>query len=248
MVFTDPPYNVAIAGHVSGLGHVQHAEFPMASGEMSEAAFTAFLTTILARIETHSADGAIAYVCIDWRHLYELLTAGRATGLALKNLCVWAKTNAGMGTFYRSQHELVAVFKVGTAPHINSFELGQFGRRRTNVWTYPGVNSFGAGRDAALSMHPTVKPVALVADTIKDCSKRNGLILDPFLGSGTTVIAAEITGRRAAGLELDPRYVDCVIRRWQQATGDAAVLAASEETFEAVTRARAAPRKEAARG
>ena len=153
-----------------------------------------------------------------------------------------------MGTFYRSQHELVAVFKVGTAPHINSFELGQYGRRRTNVWTYPGVNSFGAGRDAALAMHPTVKPVALVADAIKDCSKRNGLVLDPFLGSGTTVIAAEITGRRASGLELDPRYVDCVIRRWQQKTGNAAVLAASGETFEAVARVRAESRKEAAHG
>ena len=174
--------------------------------------------------------------------------AGRASQLALKNLCIWAKTNAGMGTFYRSQHELVAVFKVGTAPHINSFELGQYGRRRTNVWTYPGVNSFGAGRDAALAMHPTVKPVALVADAIKDCSKRNGLVLDPFLGSGTTVIAAEITGRRAAGLELDPRYVDCVIRRWQQKTGKAAVLAASGEPFEAVARVRAELRKEAAHG
>ena len=144
------------------------------------------------------------------------LAAGRATKLTLKNLCVWVKTNAGMGTFYRSQHELIAVFKVGDGPHINSFELGQHGRRRTNVWTYPGFNSFGAGRDAALAMHPTVKPVALVADAIKDCSKRNGLILDPFLGSGTTVLAAEVTGRRAAGLELDPRYVDCAIRRWQQ--------------------------------
>lgn len=248
MVFADPPYNVPIGGHVSGLGQVRHNEFPMASGEMSEDEFTAFLTTILERIGTHSADGAIAFVCMDWRHLYELLAAGRAAKLALKNLCVWAKTNAGMGTFYRSQHELIAVFKVGTASHINSFELGQYGRRRTNVWTYPGVNAFGAGRVAALAMHPTVKPVALVADAIQDCSKRNGLVLDPFLGSGTTVIAAEVTGRRAAGLELDPRYVDCVIRRWQQSTGNAAVLAASGETFEAVARARAEPREEAANG
>ena len=248
MVFTDPPYNVRIGGHVSGLGRAQHAEFPMASGEMSEEEFIAFLATILARIGTHSADGAIAYVCMDWRHVYELLVAGRASQLALKNLCVWANTNVGMGTFYRSQHELVAVFKVGTAPHINSFELGQYGRRRTNVWTYPGVNAFGGGRDAALAMHPTVKPIALVADAIKDCSKRNGLVLDPLLGSGTTVIAAEITGRRAAGLELDPHYVDCVIRRWQQKTGHAAVLAASGETFEAVARVRIEPRKEAAHG
>ncbi len=213
MMFADPPYNVRISGHVSGLGQVQHPEFPMASGELSEADYTGFLSTTLDRIAAHSADGAIAFVCIDWRHLFELFTAGRAAKLTLKNLCIWVKTNAGMGTFYRSQHELIAAFKVGQAPHINSFELGQHGRRRTNVWTYPGFNSFGAGRDAALAMHPTVKPVALIADAIKDCSKRNGLILDPFLGSGTTVLAAEVTGRRAAGIELDARYVDCSIRR-----------------------------------
>ena len=181
MVFADPPYNVPISGHVSGLGHAQHAEFPMASGEMSDAAYTAFLTSTLEYNRTHSADGAIAFICMDWRHLHELLAAGRATKLTLKNLCVWAKTNAGMGTFYRSQHELIAAFKLGDGPHINSFELGQHGRRRTNVWTYPGFNAFGAGRDAALAMHPTVKPVALIADAIKDCSKRNGLILDPFV-------------------------------------------------------------------
>ena len=248
MVFTDPPYNVPINGHVSGLGRVQHPEFPMASGEMSDEAFTAFLTTILERIESHSTDGAIAFVCMDWRHLHELLAAGRATKLTLKNLCVWVKTNAGMGTFYRSQHELIAVFKLGDGPHINSFELGQHGRRRTNVWTYPGFNAFGAGRDAALAMHPTVKPVALIADAMKDCSKRNGLILDPFLGSGTTILAAEVTGRRAAGLELDPRYVDCAIRRWQQMTGNAAVLAATGESFETVAAARAEEGKEAAHG
>ena len=179
---------------------------------------------------------------------YELLVAGRAAKLALKNLCVWVKTNAGMGTFYRSQHELIAVFKVGNGPHINSFELGQHGRYRTNVWTYPGVNSFGTGRDEALAMHPTVKPVALVADAIKDCSKRNGLILDPFLGSGTTVIAAELTGRRAAGFELDPRYVDTIIRRWQQMTGKDAVLAATGETFETVANARATGLEEVTHG
>jgi DNA modification methylase len=248
MVFTDPPYNVPIGGHVSGLGQVQHADFPMASGEMSEDEFTAFLTTLFEQIRLHSADGGIAFVCMDWRHFYELLVAGRTAKLALKNLCVWAKTNAGMGTFYRSQHELVAVFKVGDGPHINSFELGQYGRYRTNVWTYPGANSFGTGRDEALAMHPTVKPVALVADAIKDCSKRNGLILDPFLGSGTTVIAAESTGRRAAGFELDPRYVDCVIRRWQQMTGKEAVLAETGQTFATVADARATELEEVAHG
>ncbi len=238
MVFADPPYNVPIGGHVSGLGAAQHSEFPMAVGEMSEDEFTGFLTTIFECIRTHSARGAIAFVCMDWRHVSELLAAGRTTKLTLKNLCVWVKTNAGMGTFYRSQHELIAVFKVGEGPHINSFELGQHGRRRTNVWTYPGFNTFGPGRDAALAMHPTVKPVALVADAIKDCSKRNGLILDPFLGSGTTVLAAEIAGRRAAGLELDPRYVDCALRRWQQRTGNDAILAATGETFGTVAAAR----------
>ena len=248
MVFADPPYNVPISGHVSGLGHAKHAEFPMASGEMSDAAYTAFLTTILERIERHSSSGAIAFICMDWRHLHELLAAGRATKLTLKNLCVWVKTNAGMGTFYRSQHELIAAFKLGDGPHINSFELGQHGRRRTNVWTYPGFNAFGAGRDAALAMHPTVKPVALIADAIKDCSKRNGLILDPFLGSGTTILAAEVTSRRAAGLELDPGYVDCAVRRWQSATGNAAVLAATGESFETVAAARANESKEAAHG
>ncbi len=238
MVFADPPYNVAIGGHVSGLGRVQHPEFPMGSGELSEADFTAFLTTTLERVSAHSADGAIAFVCMDWRHLYELMTAGRVAKLTLKNLCVWVKTNAGMGTFYRSQHELIAVFKVGAGPHVNSFELGQHGRRRTNVWTYPGFNSFGAKRDAALEMHPTVKPVALVADATKDCSKRNGRILDPFLGSGTTVIAGEVTGRRVAGIELDPRYVDGTLRRWEKLTGSSAILAATGETFAAVAAAR----------
>jgi DNA modification methylase len=220
----------------------------MASGEMSEDEFTAFLTTIFEQVGTHSADGGIAFVCMDWRHFYELLVAGRMAKLALKNLCVWAKTNAGMGSFYRSQHELVVVFKIGHGPHINSFELGQHGRRRTNVWTYPGVNSFGAGRDEALAMHPTVKPVALVADAIRDWSKRNGLILDPFLGSGTTVIAAELTGRRAAGFELDPRYADTIIRRWQQMTGNEAILTETGETFETVADARATALKEVTHG
>lgn len=248
MVFTDPPYNVPIAGHVSGLGRVRHAEFPMATGEMTEDEFADFLRSVLARAAHHSSDGAIVFVCMDWRHIWELLAAGRSVGLTLKNLCVWAKTNAGMGSFYRSQHEFIAVFKIGTAPHINSFELGQHGRRRTNVWTYPGVNTFGRGRDAALAMHPTVKPVALVADAIRDCSKRNGLILDPFLGSGTTVIAAELSGRRAYGMELDPRYVDVLIARWQRMTGQAAILAATGHTFAQMAMERGKPGMEVVHG
>jgi DNA modification methylase len=248
MAFTDPPYNVPIDGHASGLGRVHHGDFRMASGEMTGDEFQGFLTTILGLLIACLADGAIAFVCMDWRHLYELLAAARDTELALKNLIVWAKTNAGMGTFYRSQHELIAAFKVGIGPHINSFGLGQHGRRRTNVWTYPGGNSFGPGRDAALAMHPTVKPVALVADAIKDCSKRNGLILDPFLGSGTTLISAELTGRRAAGCEIDPRYVDTTMRRWQQMTGKHALLAATGEPFNTVAMARATAAVEASHG
>ncbi len=252
MTFTDPPYNVPIGGHVSKKDTVRHGEFVMASGEMSEAEFCCFLTTVLKYVADVSCDGGIAFVCMDWRHLAELFGAARTVGLQQKNLCVWVKTNAGMGTFYRSQHEMIAVFKVGTAPHINSFELGQHGRRRTNVWTYPGVNGFGNVRDSGLAMHPTVKPVRLVADAIQDCSKRTGLILDPFLGSGTTLIAAEKTGRRCAGLELDPRYVDTIVRRWEAMTGDKAILAATGQTFAAVAQARKAAtsrsRKEAAHG
>ena len=223
MVFTDPPYNVPIHGHVSGLGSIRHEEFPMASGEMSEAEFTTFLRTVLGHLAVFSADGSIHYICMDWRHLYELLTAGRAVYSELKNLCVWNKDNGGMGSFYRSKHELVLVFKNGTAPHLNHFELGQHGRYRTNVWDYPGVNSLHAGRLETLALHPTVKPVALVADAIKDCSKRRGIVLDPFAGSGTVFIAAQKTTRRAYAMELDPRYVDTAVRRWEAYTGETAV-------------------------
>lgn len=219
LVFTDPPYNVPISGHVCGLGKVQHREFPMASGEMSSDTFQEFLATVFGHMAKHSADGSIHYVCMDWRHMREILVAGDAIYEECKNLCVWVKSNGGMGTFYRSRHELVFVFKSGTAAHINTFELGQTGRYRTNIWEYPGVNSFGEGRDTALAMHPTVKPVALVADAIKDCSKQRQIVLDPFGGSGTTLIAAEKTGRRARLLELDPAYCDTIVRRWQNLTG-----------------------------
>jgi len=232
LIFTDPPYNVPIAGHVSGLGKAKHREFAMASGEMSRGDFTAFLETVFGHMAEHSTDGSIHFVCMDWRHIGETLAAGEATYAELKNLCVWAKTNGGMGSFYRSRHELVFVFKNGTAPHINTFELGQTGRYRTNVWEYPGVNSFGSDRDDALEMHPTVKPVALVADALKDCSKRRQIVLDPFGGSGTTLIAAEQTGRRARLLELDPHYCDTILRRWQKLTGKHAQHAASGKRFD----------------
>jgi len=197
LIFADPPYNVPIDGHVCGSGRIRHREFAMGAGEMSEAAFTSFLAETLGAAANVCRDGAIAFVCMDWRHLGELLAAGKEVFSELKNLCVWNKTNGGMGTFYRSKHELVCVFKVGDGPHINSFGLGDTGRYRTNVWDYPGISSLGKGRTEALEMHPTVKPTALVADAIRDCSKRGDLVLDPFAGSGTTLIAAEACGRAA---------------------------------------------------
>ncbi len=240
MIFTDPPYNVPIEGHVSGLGKVRHREFAMASGEMTSDQFRRFLEAVFAHMAAHSTDGAIHFICMDWRHMGETLAAGEAVYSELKNLCVWAKSNGGMGTFYRSRHELVFAFKNGTASHINNFELGQTGRYRTNVWEYAGVNSFGRDRDDSLAMHPTVKPVVLVADAIKDCSRRRQIILDPFAGSGTTVIAAEKTGRRARVLELDPLYCDTIIRRWQNVTGKRARHVDTGQTFEVIEEQRVA--------
>jgi DNA modification methylase len=234
MVFTDPPYNVPIDGHVCGLGSVKHREFAMAAGEMSKVEFTRFLATVFGNLAVHSADGAIHYICMDWRHLAEVLAAGKGAFSELKNLCVWAKTNGGMGSLYRSQHELVFVFKSGSAPHINNVELGKHGRYRTNVWSYAGINSFGKSRDADLAMHPTVKPTALVADAILDCSKRKGIILDAFAGSGTTLVAAERTGRRGYGIELDPHYCDVIIRRLAKVAGLEAIHAESGKTFAAL--------------
>lgn len=238
LVFTDPPYNVPIDGHVSGLGAIQHREFAMASGEMSEAQFTGFLRTVFGLMAAASRDGAIHFVCMDWRHMGEVLEASKGVYAELKNLCVWNKDNAGMGSLYRSKHELVFVFKNGTAPHINHVELGSKGRYRTNVWDYPGVNTFSG--QAALEMHPTVKPVALIADAIRDCSNRNALVLDPFGGSGSTLIAAERTGRKACLIEIDTRYADTIVRRWQDLTGDEAVDVADRQTFKSRERARAA--------
>lgn len=239
-VFTDPPYNVRIAGNVSGLGKNVHQEFAMASGEMSKEEFTGFLTTVFGHLAESSVDGSLHYICMDWRHMREILDAGGAYS-ELKNLCVWAKTNAGMGSLYRSQHELVFVFKNGTASHINNVELGRFGRNRTNVWTYAGANTFGKERDAELAMHPTVKPVALVADAILDCSRRGGIVLDAFAGSGSTLIAAEKTGRRGYGIEFEPHYVDTIIRRFEKVYGLKARHFGSGEILEDVARARAVP-------
>lgn len=226
LIFIDPPFNVPISGHVSGLGKAQHREFVMASGEMSEKQFEEFLRTAFERLAESSIDGAIHFVCMDWRGLRALLAAGDAYS-ELKNLCCWVKSQGGMGSLYRSQHELVAVFKSGTAPHINNVNLGKHGRNRSNVWSMPGMNSFQKGRAEKLAMHPTVKPVALVADAILDCSKRGALVLDCFAGSGTTFIAAERTGRACAGMELDPSYADVILRRFCDVTGIEPVHAAT---------------------
>lgn len=231
MVFGDPPYNVPIAGHVSGLGATTHREFLMASGEMSEAEFTRFLSIICRNLASSTIDGAVHFICMDWRGARKLLRAGQTAYDKLLNMCVWAKTAGAMGALYRSQHELVFVFKSGTAPHINNVMLGRHGRNRTNVWNYPGLNSFQADREDTLAMHPTVKPVALVADAILDCSTRGQVILDPFLGSATTVVAAHRTGRRCYGMELDPLYVDVALRRLRHLTGIEPVCARSGDKF-----------------
>lgn len=232
IVITDPPYNVPIASHVCGKGKVKHQEFAMASGEMSAQEFTDFLNRAFSRAHDSSEDGAIHYFFMDWRHVREILDAALPLFGQPRQVCVWVKDNAGMGAFYRSQHEMVFVFRKGDAPHINNFELGQHGRYRTNVWEYPGVNTFTGGGHDLLALHPTVKPVSLIADALRDCSHRKGIVLDPFAGSGTVLVAAERTGRRARAIELDPRYVDVAIRRWQRVTGKQAVLTTTGQTWD----------------
>jgi DNA modification methylase len=239
MAFLDPPYNVRVQS-VVGRGRTKHREFAMASGEMTPAAFTAFLTTVLMQASAASKAGAVHFVCIDWRHVSELIEAGRQVYGEMLNLVVWAKSNAGQGSFYRSQHELIAVFRVGATPHLNNVELGRHGRTRSNVWHYAGANSFRAGRMEEISLHPTVKPVAMVADAIKDCTRRGDAILDTFCGSGTTILAAERIGRRAYALEVDPIYVDVAIRRWQAFTGKDAIQAENGRSFDELAAERSA--------
>lgn len=215
MIFIDAPYNVRVDGHVSGLGRTRHREFAMASGEMSKLEFTGFLHAVFAEIAEASQDGALIYSCIDGAHLHEMLNAGYGVFDELKSVITWAKANAGMGSLYRSQTELITLWKKGKAPHINNIELGKHGRYRTTLWSYAGVNGFRKGRMADLASHPTVKPCAMVMDAIKDCSKPKGIILDSFSGSGTTLIAAAKTKRRGYVMEFDPLYVDGAIRRWE---------------------------------
>jgi DNA modification methylase len=234
MVFIDPPYSVPIRGHVSGLGRIQHREFAMACGEMNPTEFKDFLRQTCTLLAENSCEGSLHYICMDWRHSRELQEAVDPVYTGLKNVCVWVKDNGGMGSFYRSRHEFVFVYKQGTAPHRNNVELGRHGRNRSNVWSYPGVNSFGRRGEEGnlLALHPTVKPVKLVADAILDCAARGDVVLDAFLGSGTTLIAAERVGRRCFGVELDPLYVDTAIRRWQALTGDTARHATSGHSFD----------------
>lgn len=236
MVFTDPPYNVRIEGNVTSGD--RHGEFVMASGEMTKDEFAAFLSTIFGHLAHFSVDGSIHFVCMDWRHMAEMHAAAAGRYAEFKNLCVWNKANAGMGSLYRSKHELVFVFKAGTAPHINNVLLGKHGRYRSNVWNYAGATSMSKGRAARLEMHPTVKPVVMIADAIKDCSNRDGLVLDPFGGSGSTLIAAHDTGRRAALVEMDPKYVDVIIKRYLRVGGQAK-LAGSDQSWVEVEAARA---------
>jgi DNA modification methylase len=237
VVFSDPPYNVRIDGHATGNGATRHREFAMASGEMSEVEFVSFLNSSLRLLAKYSTASSIHYLCMDWRHFDELLAAGKQNYDEFLNLCVWVKDNGGMGSFYRSQHELVLVFGKGKS-HRNNIQLGQFGRNRTNVWRYPGNHSLSkeSGEGNLLELHPTVKPVAMVADAILDCTARGEIVLDAFLGSGTTLIAAERVGRFCHGLEIDPLYVDVAIRRWQKYTGDFALHAVSGKRFGEIER------------
>jgi len=238
MVITDPPFNLLIASLVS----TAHREFANASGEMSEVEFQEFLQTFLEHVSARCFDGSLIHVFMDWRHQSELLVAAKAANLTQINLCVWVKTNAGMGSHYRSQHELVYVGKKGTASHLNNIQLGKYGRNRTNVWSYAGMNTFHAERDELLAAHPTVKPVAMIADAICDSTNRGDIVLDPFAGSGTIFLAAERTGRRAYGIEIDPEYCELAIDRWERKTGKKAVHAGT-----GLTRAELAIRRKPAR-
>jgi DNA modification methylase len=233
-VFTDPPYNVRVKDHVSGKGARKHREFPMASGEMAEDEFRRFLMNAFNLLAAHSNDGATFFACMDWRHAFEIISSIRAIDCELMNLCIWVKTNGGMGSLYRSRHELVFVFGKPDAKRVNNVQLGKHGRNRTNVWNYPGMNSFPRrGRRRGLDLHPTVKPIAMVSDAILDVTQRGDIVLDPFCGSGTTILAAERTGRRGYAIELDPGHVDTAVARWERMTKRTAVHA-SAKTFEVI--------------
>lgn len=242
MVLTDHPFNVRIANNVSGLGKVKHREFAQASGEMSEEEFTAFLTSSISKLTACCTEGALLYMYMDWRHTHEMTSAIRNTGLHLINLAVWIKSAPSMGSFYRSQYELCFITKTGKAPHRNNVMLGKYGRSRSNCWFYPGMNTFSAERAELLTMHPTSKNTAMLADAIRDATHRGEIVLDGFLGSGSTLIAAERTGRVCHGIELDPLYVDVIARRFKKETGISATLVATGQSFDAVADERRAAR------
>ena len=231
VVFVDPPYNVPVQGHVSGNGKIRHREFAQGAGELSRDEFIQFLNKTCGLLAKHSTDGAIHFVCIDWRHADELLAAGREVYSELKNIVVWVKSNPGMGSLYRSEHELVFVYKSGTGRHTNNVELGKHGRNRTNVWNYDSASVQARKGNNLLALHPTAKPVDLVMDALLDCSHRGDVVLDSFLGSRTTLLAAERTGRICRGIELDPLYVDTAIRRWQNLTGRDAIRSSDGKLF-----------------
>jgi DNA modification methylase len=234
LVFVDPPYNVSVDGHVSGNGRIKHREFAQASGELSREEFTSFLVAACSLLQKHSVNGSIHFLCMDWRHTAQLLAAGNQIYSELKNINVWVKSNAGMGSLYRSQHEFVFVFKNGSARHTNNIALGKYGRNRTNVWTYDSASIQARKGDNLLALHPTAKPVHMVMDVMLDCSNRGEIVLDSFLGSGTTLLAAERTGRICHAVELDPLYVDTAIRRWQNLTGQDARRTTDNKSFKEI--------------
>ena len=232
-VFADLPYNLTIPGNVSGLGRTKHANFAMASGEMTPAEFTQFLSDAMGATIRHTKKGGLIYACMDWRHLGEMHAMQKELSLDLLNLCVCVKTNGGMGSLYRSKHELVFVFRNGQDQHRNNVQLGRFGRNRSNVWSYAGANCFGkmAGENV-LGLHPTVKPIALVADTFLDSTARDEIVLDPFVGSGTSILAAHRAKRRCRAIELNPVYVDTAIMRWEKMARGAARHPSGKTFFE----------------
>jgi DNA modification methylase len=236
LLLTDEPYNVAIRGNVT---KGEHREFAMASGEMSDADFAVFNTAWMQASLTFLTDGGLFATFIDWRGYVTVYAAAVKLGLTPLNLIVWGKTNAGMGSLYRSQHELLPLFKKGKAAHINNVQLGKGGRWRSNLWQYPGASSMGSDARRGLKEHPTVKPTAMLEDALLDLTDRDDVVLDPFLGSGSTLIAAEKTGRGCRGVEIDPRYVDLTIRRWQHLTGRDAILQSTGQTFSEILSRRA---------
>lgn len=236
IVLTDTPYNVPNAGHVTTQAH--HREFAMAGGEMSREEFAGFIRDWMEASSAHVVDGGLLATFIDWRSIDLVLGCGHELGLQLLNVVVWAKSNGGQGSFWRSQHEFLPVFKKGAAAHVNNVELGRFGRWRSNLWTYAGASSLGSDARDGLSVHPTVKPRLLLEDALLDVSQRDEIVLEPFAGSGSTLLAAESVGRICRAIEIDGAYCDLVIKRWQVMTGSDAILENSGKTHTQVAQRR----------